>query len=97
MATYDVDDKVRVTATFTTDGSAADPTGNASGVTVTWRKPSGGTDATHTATKDTTGVYYVDLDLTEVGTHTIKFKGTAGVIAAEVIQLEVTKSVFDHS
>lgn len=97
MATYDVDDEVRVTATFTTDGAVADPTGDASGVSVTWRKPSGGTDATPSASKASTGVYYVDLVLTEVGTHTIKFKGTAGVIAAEVIQLEVTKSVFDHS
>ena len=46
MAIYDKGDQVRVTATFTSNGVAADPTDNASDVTVTWRKPSGGTDAT---------------------------------------------------
>ena len=95
MPTYDKGDQVRVTATFTSNGVAADPTDNADDVTVTWRKPSGGTDATPTATKSTTGVYYVDLTLSEVGTHSVRFTGDEGVIAAEIVELEVAHSVFD--
>ena len=97
MATYDKGDSVRVTANFTTDGTLADPTDNANDVTITWRKPSGGTDATPAATKSSTGVYYVDVTLNEIGTHTLKFQGDEGVIAAETIELEVEKSIFDHS
>ena len=67
MAVYDKGDQVRVTATFTSNGVAADPTDNADDVTVTWRKPSGGTDATPTATRSATCIYYVDLTLEEVG------------------------------
>tara|TARA_B100000287_G_scaffold425732_1_gene472507 strand:- start:71 stop:358 length:288 start_codon:yes stop_codon:yes gene_type:complete len=95
MAVYDNGDSVRVTANFTTDGTLADPTGDAAGVTVTWRKPSGGTDATPTATKSSTGVYYVDLTLAEAGVHTVRFQGTEGVIATEILDLEVAHSVFD--
>ena len=97
MATYDKGDSVRVTANFTTDGTLTDPTDNANDVTITWRKPSGGTDATPAATKSATGVYYVDVTLNEIGTHTLKFQGDEGVIAAETIELEVEKSIFDHS
>ena len=95
MAVYDNGDSVRVTANFTTDGTLADPTGDAAGVTVTWRKPSGGTDATPTATKSSTGVYYVDFTLEEIGIHSVRFQGTEGVIASEVVELEVGASVFD--
>ena len=63
MPIYDKGDSVRVTASFTTDSVLADPTDNANDVTITWRKPSGGTDATPTATKSSTGVYYVDFTL----------------------------------
>ena len=95
MATYDNGDQVRVTGTFTTAGTLADPTGDAAGITITWRKPSGGTDATPAATKSSTGVYYVDVTLNEVGVHTIKFQGEEGVIAASIVELEVQPSVFD--
>ncbi|MCH2670244.1 MAG: hypothetical protein MK009_10405 [Gammaproteobacteria bacterium] len=95
MAVYDKGDQVRVTATFTSNGVAADPTDNANDVTVTWRKPSGGTDATPTATKSTTGIYYVDLTLSEAGMHHVKFQGDEGVIASDIVQLEVAHSVFD--
>ena len=64
-------------------------------MTVTWRKPSGGTDATPTANKSSTGVYYVDFTLEEIGIHSIRFQGTEGVIASEVVELEVGASVFD--
>ena len=95
MPIYDKGDSVRVTASFTTDGTLADPTDNANDVTVTWRKPSGGTDATPTATKSSTGVYYVDFTLEEIGIHSVRFQGTEGVIASEVVELEVGASVFD--
>tara|TARA_A100001037_G_scaffold101805_1_gene92659 strand:+ start:255 stop:542 length:288 start_codon:yes stop_codon:yes gene_type:complete len=95
MAVYDKGDQVRVTATFTSNGVAADPTDNANDVTVTWRKPSGGTDATPTATKSATGIYYVDLTLSESGMHHVKFQGDEGVIASDIVQLEVAHSVFD--
>ena len=95
MAIYDKGDQVRVTATFTSNSVNTDPTDNANDVTVTWRKPSGGTDATPTATKSATGIYYVDLTLTEVGTHTIRFTGDEGVITAGIVELEVQPSVFD--
>ena len=95
MAVYDKGDQVRVTATFTSNSVNTDPTDNANDVTVTWRKPSGGTDATPTATKSATGIYYVDLTLTEVGTHTIRFTGDEGVITAGIVELEVQPSVFD--
>tara|TARA_B000000557_G_scaffold264177_1_gene268744 strand:+ start:130 stop:417 length:288 start_codon:yes stop_codon:yes gene_type:complete len=95
MATYDKGDSVRVTANFTTDGTLADPVGDAAGVTVTWRKPSGGTDTTPAATKSSTGIYYVDLTLSEAGMHHVKFQGDEGVIASGIVQLEVVHSVFD--
>lgn len=95
MATYDKGDSVRLTATFTSNGSATDPTDQVNDVTVTWRKPSGGTDATPTATRTGTGVYYVDLTLAEVGLHTVRFTGDEGVIAADIVELEVLQSVFD--
>ena len=41
MATYDKNDQVRVTATFTTGGTADDPTDNEDDVTITWNKPDG--------------------------------------------------------
>ena len=94
MATYDNGDQVRVTGNFTTAGTLADPTGDAAGVTITWRKPSGGTDATPAATKSATGIYYVDLILAESGIHTVRFTGDEGVVAAEIVELEVAKSVF---
>ncbi len=106
MAAYDKGDKVRLTATFTSGGVAADPTDLADDVEVTWRRPSrtnpdtgGGAigDATPTATKSATGVYYVDINLDEIGTHTVRFKGLEGVVAAEIAEIEVGKSVFDHA
>jgi hypothetical protein len=95
MAIYDKGDQVRVTATFTSNSVNTDPTDNANDVTVTWRKPSGGTDATPTATKSATGIYYVDLTLAEVGTHAVRITGDEGVIAAGIVELEVQPSVFD--
>ena len=95
MAVYDNGDSVRVTATFTSNSVNTDPTDDEDDVTVTWRKPSGGTDATPTATKSATGIYYVDLTLAESGMHHVRFQGDEGVIASDIVQLEVAHSVFD--
>lgn len=92
MATYDKGDRVRVTATFKTAG-----TNTATTSTGTQRKPDG-TDTSLTVQSGSgTGIYYVDVDLDQIGIHTVKIASTDVVIASETIELEVAKSVFDHS
>ena len=92
MATYDKGDQVRVTATFKTAG-----TGVATTATATQKKPSGADTALTDIGGSGTGIYYVDVDLDQVGVHTVKIESTDVVIASETIGLEVGKSVFDHS
>jgi hypothetical protein len=96
MATYDKGDQVRVTATFKTAGTGTAIV--AATTNCTHRQP----DGTNTADPDIlggsdTGIYYVDISLDQVGTHTIKIASTDVVIAAETIELVVAKSIFDHS
>ena len=43
------------------------------------------------------GIYFVDISLDQIGTHTVKIASTEQVIAAETIELVVKKSIFDHS
>jgi hypothetical protein len=95
MATYDKGDQVRVTATFTSANVNADPTNEVAGVSVQHRQPSGNVSPDPTPVRTGVGVYYVDVNLDEVGLHAVKFTGTEGVLAAKVIELEVAKSVFD--
>ena len=96
MATYDKGDQVRITATFKTAGTATATTS-----TCTHRQPDGTNAAAPTITKGSgdadSGIYYVDISLEQVGTHTIKIASTDVVIAAETIELVVAKSIFDHS
>ena len=98
MATYDKNDRVRVTATFKSGGTATDMgTPPDQTLTATQRRPNG-VDASLTVQAGSgTGIYYVDILLDQIGTHTIKIAGTDAVIAVEVVELEVVKSVFDHS
>ena len=94
MATYDKGDQVRVTATFKTAGTATATTS-----TCTHRQPDG-TDINPAPTVTSgsgTGIYYADISLNQVGTHTIKFVSSDVVVAAETIELVVAKSIFDHS
>jgi len=91
MATYDKDDRVRVTATFTSGGTNTDTS-----VVATHRKPDT-TDTTLTTTNSATGIYYANVDLDQIGTHTVRFTGTSPVKAMEVVELKVGKSIFDHS
>ena len=93
MATYDKGDRVRVTATFTSNSTGTNPDG---GVVTTHRKPDG-TDTDVSETASGSGVYVADVTLDQIGTHTIKFVGSEGIIAAETVELEVTKSGFDHA
>ncbi len=92
MATYDNGDRVRVTATFKSAG-----TNTATVATCTQRKPDG-TDGTPAVQAGSgAGIYFVDIDLDQIGTHTVKIVSSDVVIAAETVDLVVTKSVFDHS
>jgi hypothetical protein len=94
MATYDKGDQVRVTATFKTAGTATATTS-----ACTHRLPDG-TDRSPAPTVTSgsgTGIYYADISLEQVGTHTIKIASTDVVVAAETIELVVAKSIFDHS
>jgi hypothetical protein len=94
MATYDKGDQVRVTATFKTAGTATATTS-----TCTHRLPDGTnrSPAPSIETGSGTGIYYADISLEQIGTHTIKIASTDVVVAAETIELVVTKSIFDHS
>ena len=97
MATYDVGDQVRVTATFKTAGVLTAIVGATTNAT--HRLPDG-TDKSPAPTITAgsgTGIYYADIQLDQVGTHTIKITSTEEIIASETIELVVTKSIFDHS
>lgn len=99
MATYDKGDQVRITAAFKTAGTGVAIVADAT--TCTHRQPDGTNATTPTITKGSgdvnSGIYYVDISLEQIGTHTIKIASTEQVIAAETIELVVTKSIFDHS
>ena len=97
MATYDKGDQVRITATFKTAG-----TGVATVATATHRLPDGNDRSpAPTVTKGSgaadSGIYYADISLEQIGTHTIKIASADVVVAAETIELVVAKSIFDHS
>ena len=97
MATYDVGDQVRVTASFKTAGVLTAIVGATTNAT--HRLPDG-TDKSPAPTITAgsgTGIYYADIQLDQVGTHTIKITSTEEIIASETIELVVTKSIFDHS
>lgn len=92
---YDIGDQVRVTTTFTDlAGVVADP----STVTCDVKTPRGvstayvyGTDAS--LTKTSTGIYNLDLDLTEAGTWAWKFNGSGSLKAADQGRISVRKSL----
>ena len=95
MATYDKGDQVRVTATFKTAGTL---TNTAAKTARQWKPDGTNNDITSDIqTGSDSGIYYVDIDLDQIGTHTIKVASTDAVVAAETIELVVTKSIFDHA
>lgn len=82
--TYDVGDVARVSAAFTTSGSAVDPTT----VTVTTQTPAGvsttstyGTDVA--LVKDSTGNYHLDLSLSAAGKYRWRWTSTGTGAASE--------------
>lgn len=86
---YDIGALVRLTGTFKDiDGAVTDPTT----VTVTVVDPLG-TSTDYSPTKDSTGVYHYDLDLTgaTAGTWRYKFQGTGACQAAEWASFYVEK------
>ena len=95
MATYDKGDQVRVTATFKTAG----PLTATAAKTARQMKPDGSNNDITGQIQDGsgTGIYFIDISLDQIGTHTIKIASTDVVVASETIELEVAKSVFDHS
>lgn len=78
--TYDKNDTVRLTGTFTVSGSATNPTT----VTLTVRDPSGNLDtyAASDMTNSSTGVYYKDVSIDQSGKWYYEFLGTGAVATA---------------
>tara|TARA_B100000470_G_scaffold90657_1_gene69856 strand:- start:1135 stop:1440 length:306 start_codon:yes stop_codon:yes gene_type:complete len=101
MATYDKGDQVRVTGTFKTAGTVTDP--GSTNVVAYQKKPDGTTTNLSSSLvgqsggASAAGIYYVDIALDQIGTHTVKIESPEVVVASETIELVVTKSIFDHS
>lgn len=76
--TYDIGDRVRLSATFEVDGTPTDP----DTIVVKVRDPSGN-ESSDTPTKEDTGDYYFDLTLDEDGVWYFRFEGTGAAEAAE--------------
>lgn len=92
---YDIGDEPRITVTFTDlSGTVGDPTT----VTCIVKTPSGasrtytyGTDAELTQTS--TGIYNLDLLITEAGEYRYKFNGTNALAASVQGRIAVRKSL----
>lgn len=94
MNTYDIGDRVRITGTFTnTAGVVADPTT----ITISVRRRNGPiTTYTYpgTITKDSTGVFYADHDVTDEGVYDYRIVGTGAVVTAGEGSFGVSDSAF---
>lgn len=92
---YDIGDRVRMTATVVTSGGvAADPTE----VTFKVQDPSGN-EATYLysmglVTRTSAGVYYLEVTVDEAGTWYYRANGTGAVIAADEEYFYVRESQF---
>lgn len=91
LSNYQKGDLVRLSAAFTVGTVATDPTT----VTCTVRDPSG-TETTPAPTKDSTGNYHVDVDLTAAksGVWVYGFTGSGACQAAMVGEFFVEPSAF---
>jgi hypothetical protein len=74
---YDLGDRVRLTAVFTLDGAAIDPT-----ETVFKVKTPTGVITEYDAVRDSEGHYHADVDVTESGTHAWRVEGTGAAQTA---------------
>lgn len=83
MNTYDVGDVVKLTCSFSVDEQETDPTT----VTLTVKRPSGivtsYTFAAGDITKSSTGVYTMDIAITEPGLWWYEWLGTGTAASAE--------------
>jgi hypothetical protein len=82
-ATYDIGDAVRISATFTQQSVAVDPSTVTLKVTLPDRSQITYTYAGSTVMKDSVGNYHVDLVITLRGTHLYRWFSTGGGAAAE--------------
>lgn len=90
---YDIGTKVRLIGEFRDlDNVLSDPTV----VVAKTRDPSGNvtTISGGSVTKDSTGVYHVDVTLDESGTWWYRFEGTGAVVAADEQAFVVAESRF---
>jgi len=85
---YDIGDRIRVTASFTIAGTPSNGT-----VTGRVKDPSG-VITTLTLTNSPTGSYYADVDLDEAGNWYFEFASTATVVAAVRGQVDVRPNAF---
>lgn len=91
---YDIGDSVRLSVTFTVGTTPTDPTTitakvrNAAGTVTTY------TYAAAQITKDSTGVYHLDITVNLSGTWVYRFEGTGTCIAAIEQILYVEPSAF---
>jgi hypothetical protein len=74
---YDVGDKIRLSATFTSGGTPTDPTT----IAVKVKEPDG-VITTGVGVKDDTGDYHYDWTIDQAGRHWYRFEGTGTVVAA---------------
>jgi hypothetical protein len=91
---YDIGDKVRISCAFTSAGVATDPTA----IVCKVKKPDGtittATYALSQVSKASTGNYYYDFTIDQVGSHWYRFAGTGTVVAAAEGEFLVRKSEF---
>lgn len=93
---YDIGDRIRLTASFTTmAGAPVDPATlvcriKTPGSTIT--SYTYGTDAA--LVQDSTGVYHIDVDVSSSGTWYWRFAGTGNGQAAEEGSFDVERSQF---
>ena len=93
---YDKQDSVRVTARFY---NSSDVLTDPSGVLCKIKKPDGsvstyvyGTDAA--LVKQGTGIYYLDVDIDQVGIFIYRFEGSGGLKAASESKFTIKQSEF---
>lgn len=88
MNTYPLGSTIRLRATFTLNGLAADPTT----IILKIRPPGGATSTIPFSqyTKESTGVYYYDFSPVE-GTWTYQWDGTGAVVASASDQFRIVK------
>jgi len=92
--TYDINDLIRLGATFTVDNVNTDPTE----VTLKVKDPTGTTTtylySLAEVTKSATGVYHKDITLTDTGIYYYRFEGSGAVVSADENSLIVERSEF---